>query len=118
MNFLFANIFNDGGPLFMYSNLLILITCIVMLIMAFAKTDKSEKLVDLIKHLSLFGLVWGFLGFFVGMIQSFDAISVANDISPGVLAFGLKIGLLSPSFGMVVFLVSRLGIIGIHLKTK
>lgn len=102
----------------MYSNLLILIVCIIMIIMAFLKSDKSDKLVGLVKHLSLFGLVWGFLGFFVGMIQAFDSIAVATDISPNVLAVGLKIGLLSPSFGMVVFLISRLGIIAISAKKK
>ena len=118
MNFLILSIFNDGGPLFMYSNLLILITCIIMIIMAFLNSEKSDKIIEIVKHLSLFGLVWGYLGFFVGMIQAFDTIAIANDIAPGVLAGGLKIGLLSPSFGMIVFLVARLGIIGLRVKKK
>ena len=118
MNFLFANILNDGGPVFMYSNLIILIVCIVLVIMAFLKEDKRKKMTELVKHLSLLGLVWGFLGFFIGMIQSFDAISAANDIAPGVLAGGLKIGLLSPSMGMFVFLVSRIGIILLTLTKQ
>lgn len=118
MTFLFANLFNDGGPLFMYSNLLILITCIILIILAFLKSERLEKLTELVKHLSLFSLVWGFLGFFIGMIQSFDAISSTTEIHQSVLAGGLKIALLAPAFGMVVFLISRLGIIFLNLKRK
>jgi biopolymer transport protein ExbB/TolQ len=118
MNFLFANLLNEGGPLFMYTNLILLIVCILLIIGAFTKKEQAEKMTHLIKHISLFALVWGFLGFFIGMIYAFDSISLSNDIAPSVLAGGLKIGLLSPSFGLVVFLIARAGIIALVLKKK
>ena len=118
MKFLFSNLLNEGGPLFMYTNLIILILCIALIVIAFTKKEKAEKLTNLIKHLSLFALVWGFFGFFIGMIYAFDSISLANDIAPSVLAGGLKIGLLSPSLGMIVFLIARLGIMVLILKKK
>lgn len=45
------------------------------------------------------------------MIGAFDAIEAARDISPAILAGGIKISLLSPVFGTFIFLIDRLGII-------
>ncbi|TVZ55822.1 hypothetical protein OD91_1090 [Lutibacter sp. Hel_I_33_5] len=118
MKLIFANLLNDGGPTFMYPTLLMLIICIALIVKAFLKGDATGKTVSLIKHISLFVLVWGFLGLFIGLIGAFDSIQMANEISSGVLAGGLKIGLLSPSFGMLTFLVARLGIIGLIFKEK
>ena len=118
MNFLFFNFLNDGGPTFMYPTLLMLLICIVLIVKVFLKGDSDGKTISLIKHISLFALVWGFLGFFVGLIDAFDAISRATDINQRVLAGGLKIGLLSPSFGIITFLVARLGIIALLFKKK
>ena len=116
MKFLFFNLLNDGGPTFMYPMLLILIICIALIAKAFFKGDTDGKVVLLIKHISLFALVFGFFGFMFGMIGAFDLIAKASDISADVLAGGLKIGLLSPSFGMFIFLVARLALIGLALK--
>jgi hypothetical protein len=115
---LFANLLSDGGPIFMYPLLLMLIICIVLLIKAFTKGDESGKLQKLVSSISLFALVWGFLGHLLGLISAMDAISVATSVSHGVLAVGIKVGLLSPTFGMIVFLIARLGIIGLILKKK
>ena len=119
MNFLIINFLNEGGPLFMYTLLILLIVCIVLFIKAFTNGDPNGKTQQLISSISLFALVWGFLGQMIGLIGAFDAISSINgDISTQVLAGGLKIGLLSPSFGMLVFLIVRLGIIGLILRKK
>ena len=116
MNFLIINFLQDGGTMFMYPLLFMLLTCITLIIKTFLKS--TEKLILLIKHISLFALVFGFFGFMMGMIGAFDAISRATDISAGVLASGLKVGLLCPSFGMFIFLVTRLGLIGLTLKNN
>ena len=54
----------------------------------------------------------------IGLITAFDAIEAAGDISPSMLAGGLKIAILSPLFGMVVFLIARIGIIILNLLKK
>ena len=118
MTFLFSNLLNDGGPLFMYTTLIALIICVLLIALVLFKGDPDGKKTSLVKHISLFALVWGCLGLLIGLIGAFDAISMANDVSTGVLAGGLKIGLLSPSFGMVAFLIARLGLIAITLKKK
>lgn len=116
MKILLGNLLSDGGPMFMYPILICLIICVALTIKAFTKGDSDGKTAKLISHISLFALVFGFLGFMIGMIGAMDAISIATSISTGVLAAGLKIGMLSPAFGMLAFLIARLGLIGLHLK--
>ena len=102
----------------MYSNLLILIVVIALVVRAFLKEEHRQRSTDLIKHLSFFALSWGFLGLFIGLIGAFDSIEMASDVSSGVLAAGLKVGLLAPSFGIVVFSIARLGLIALALKKQ
>jgi len=102
---------NEGGPFFTYPTFLLLLITIALLAKVFMKGDALGNTKKLISHIGLFALVWGFLGQFIGLISAFDAIEAAGDISPSILAGGLKIALLSPVFGMFVFLIGRLGII-------
>ena len=63
------------------------------------------------KNLSWIGLfialgpMLGFLGTVVGMVQAFDAIEKAGDISPTVVAGGMKVALLTTVFGLIVAIV-------------
>jgi biopolymer transport protein ExbB len=47
----------------------------------------------------------GFLGTVIGMVQAFDDIQAAGDISPTVVAGGMKVALLTTIFGIVVALI-------------
>jgi len=62
------------------------------------------------------GLVWlslfialapmlGFMGTVIGMIGAFDAIQAAGDISPGVVAGGIKVALLTTVAGLIVAII-------------
>jgi len=62
------------------------------------------------------GLVWlslfisvapmlGFLGTVIGMIRAFDAIESAGDISPRLVAGGIKVALLTTAFGLIVAVI-------------
>ncbi|HLE55655.1 MAG TPA: MotA/TolQ/ExbB proton channel family protein [Rhodothermia bacterium] len=62
------------------------------------------------------GLVWlslfislaplfGFMGTVVGMVLAFDAIEEAGDISPSLVAGGIKVALLTTVFGLVVAVI-------------
>ena len=66
------------------------------------------------------GLVWlslfiavapllGFLGTVVGMIEAFDAIEAAQDISPSVVANGIKVALLTTAAGLVAGIILQVG---------
>ena len=50
----------------------------------------------------------GFMGTVIGMIGAFDAIAQANDISPGVVAVGIKVALLTTVFGLVVAIILQI----------
>ncbi len=47
----------------------------------------------------------GFLGTVVGMVQAFDDIEKAGDISPTVVAGGMKVALITTIFGLIVALI-------------
>lgn len=62
------------------------------------------------------GLIWislcislgpmlGFFGTVVGMVQAFDAIEAAGDISPSVVAGGMKVALITTVGGLIVGMV-------------
>jgi biopolymer transport protein ExbB len=65
------------------------------------------------------GLVWislfialapmlGFLGTVVGMIQAFDTIEAAGDISPSLVAGGIKVALLTTVAGLIVAIILQI----------
>lgn len=47
----------------------------------------------------------GFMGTVIGMIEAFDAIEAAGDISPSLVAGGIKVALLTTVFGLIVAMI-------------
>jgi len=65
------------------------------------------------------GLVWislfiaiapmlGFMGTVIGMIQAFDRIEAVGDLSPAVVAGGIKVALLTTVFGLIVAIILQI----------
>lgn len=50
----------------------------------------------------------GFLGTVIGMIQAFDAIQAAGDISPNIVAGGMKVALITTVAGLIVAMILQL----------
>ena len=50
----------------------------------------------------------GFLGTVIGMVQAFDDIQKAGDISPTVVAGGMKVALITTIFGIIVALILQI----------
>ena len=50
----------------------------------------------------------GFMGTVLGLIQAFDAIEVAGDISPALVAGGMKVALITTVGGLVVAIILQL----------
>lgn len=46
--------------------------------------------------------MFGFMGTVIGMIGAFDAIEIAGDIAPSLVAGGIKIALITTVFGLIV----------------
>ena len=50
----------------------------------------------------------GFLGTVIGMVMAFDQIQIAGDISPTIVASGMKVALITTIFGIIVALVLQI----------
>jgi biopolymer transport protein ExbB len=50
----------------------------------------------------------GFLGTVIGMIEAFDAIQIAGDVSPQLVAGGIKVALITTLFGLIVAIILQI----------
>ncbi len=50
----------------------------------------------------------GFMGTVIGMISAFDAIEIAGDISPSLVAGGIKVALITTVTGLVVAIILQI----------
>ena len=110
--------FNDGGPFFTYPMLILLLVIIALFIKAFMDRGAYKKTISLISSLGWFTVAWGFLGRTFGLIMAFDNVAAHGELTPSLLAEGLKMALLNPLFGIVVFLIARAAIIFLTLIDK
>lgn len=113
------NIFMDGGPLFMSLILICLLTSLFFVIKGFINAKKSvasaQKMLKMAVDSSLLGLVIGFLGSVLGLISAFDSVEAMGNPDPAIFAGGLKISLLTATFGLFTFVVARIGILVLRL---
>jgi membrane-associated HD superfamily phosphohydrolase len=100
--------FQEGGTTGMTLVLICFLIVIFFAIKAFNSLKGSEAVFQknkkLINHAAILGLVISLMNSLMGLIGAFDAIEAAGDISPSLLAGGLKITLLSPLFGLLVLI--------------
>ncbi|MEO0559860.1 MAG: MotA/TolQ/ExbB proton channel family protein, partial [Bacteroidota bacterium] len=52
--------------------------------------------------------MFGFLGTVIGMVEAFDAIEEAGDISPSLVAGGIKVALLTTVFGLITAIILQI----------
>ena len=111
----FVDRFNEGGPFFMSLILICLLLSIYFLVRGFLSFRKnlslSKKMLRLAEDSSLLGLVIGFLGSVVGLITAFDSLEAMGNVDPSVFAGGLKLSLLTATFGLFSFVIVRLDIL-------
>jgi biopolymer transport protein ExbB len=50
----------------------------------------------------------GFMGTVIGMIDAFDSIQAAGDISPSLVAGGIKVALLTTVFGLITAIILQI----------
>ena len=69
------------------------------------QTSNLEKGCSWIKLFIAMAPSLGFLGTVIGMVMSFDNIQAAGDISPTIVAGGMKVALITTIFGIIVALI-------------
>ena len=111
----FADRFNEGGPFFMSLILICLLLSIYFLVRGFLSFRKnlplSKKMLRLAEDSSLLGLVIGFFASIIGLITAFDSIEALGNPDPSIFAGGLKVSLLTATFGLFTFVIVRLDIL-------
>ncbi len=118
----FVKRFHEGGPFFMTLILICFLLSIFFIVRGFLILKKdhilSEKMLRLTVDSSLLGLVLGFLGSVIGLISAFDSFEAAGNPSPVLFARGLKVSLLTATFGLFAFVVARIGILVLRALHK
>jgi len=109
---------NEGGPFFTYPIIVFLIIIIALFVKGYIRKENNKKIISLIASIEWFAVAWGFLGRTFGLIVAFDNIAAAGELTPPLMAEGLKMAILNPLLGISVFLIARLGIIILTLLQK
>lgn len=109
---------NDGGPAITYTILLLLLVIVALFLKAVLEGDYSKKSRSILASLGWFALAWGYLGRTIGLIMAFDKIAAMGEITPEATAGGLKMALVGPLCGITAFLVARLAILVIQIRSK
>ena len=71
-----------------------------------AKTSKTKSLSELILFLGSFTLLFGVFWQVTGLLQALTAIEIAGDISPALIAEGLKVSSYAPTYGFILFIIT------------
>ncbi len=71
-------------------------------------TGRLESGVSWISLFIALAPMLGFMGTVIGMIKAFDDIAAAGDISPTVVASGIKVALLTTVFGLIVAIILQI----------
>jgi hypothetical protein len=109
-----ANLFYMGGPLFMGILTLLLVVMVAVAVYFFISivANKTGDKVNFrhqltyVKSVGLFTMITGILGQMIGLLQAFKAIEQAGDVSPAILAGGLKVSMITTLYGIFIYLLS------------
>ena len=81
------------------------------------KVNESSQLkLSLIKDVGLFALIIGILASALDLTSAFQAIEIAGDVRPGLLAAGLKLTFIPTIYGLMIYALSL--VIYFVLSTK
>lgn len=102
--------FYEGGPLFMaivtIAGLAMIFFSVKSAIRIFVKKDFSGSGVNFILMFGSLSFILGLLAQAIGMFQAFEAIQQAGDISPALIAGGLRVSMIAPLYGAFYFILS------------
>lgn len=104
-------LFFEGGTLFM-GTLSIILACIIALGAYILFDQKSipifKERAGLIRSLGLFAFMVGIFGQLIGLFSAFQYIEKVGQISPQMLAGGIRVSSITTIYGMSIFIVAYL----------
>ena len=112
-----------GGVEFMHSiTLLFLFNLAVIayiIISHLKKKSVDAKWIETIKHVGGLAVAFGTFGTLAGLFFAFDALEAAKEIIPfQVIMGGLKVGLITILYGLIVFFISMIVYVAMKLKIR
>jgi biopolymer transport protein ExbB/TolQ len=117
-------LFYMGGPVFMGIITLTGLSMIVVAVVNGLPVLKGEvdelttPKLRYIKEVGLLAMILGILSTLVGLYNAFAAIEQVRDISPAMLAGGLKVSLITILYGMITYVISILIWLGLSWKAR
>ena len=110
------DLFVMGGSLFMGILTILLVIILATsvyfgLSIASGKAEEKKNFshrLTYLKSLGLFTMITGILGQLIGLTEAFKAIEAAMDISPAIMAGGLKVSMITTLYGILINLLSIL----------
>jgi len=70
--------------------------------------EKLRSKIGYIKSVGLFAMIVGILGQLMGLFQAFQAIEKMGDVSPALLAGGIKVSMITTLYGIIIYAISLL----------
>lgn len=105
----------EGGPWFMFPIAVMWVTTIILSAKSYINYFSENRNTEMIaKHkrtilfLGSFALIFGMLGQLIGLYGALDVIEQVGDVSPYLIAGGLKVSMLTVIYGMSLLLFSAL----------
>ena len=110
------SLFFEGGVLFMsiltiialFAFAVSIINAIPIFTHKVADIGVTRHKLGYIKSLGLLALVFGLLGQLIGLYSAFQAIETMGEVTPAMLAGGLKVSSISSLYGMIIFVLTYL----------
>jgi hypothetical protein len=113
----------EGGMPFMAP--LTFIFLIIIGLIAFSvlsliqKKEINQKIFEFIRQLGGFALAWGTFGTIVGLYFAFKSLSEMKETLPmNVIMGGLKVGLITVIYGLIIFMISLAAFVGLRAVNK
>ncbi len=113
----------QGGYLFMLPLTLLALAVVGTAIWAFAAQFRGSAVAGAraVFHLGLFAFVLGLLSQAISLYQMFAAIeSVGGSVAPALVVGGLRVSLIAPVFGVLIFVVALVlhGALRLHGRVR
>ncbi|GAA4826165.1 MotA/TolQ/ExbB proton channel family protein [Algivirga pacifica] len=115
-------LFYQGGVLFMSILTLEAIVALVLVVMilkgrAILTTEEAKEKVGLLKSIGVLALVTGMLGQLIGLYSAFEHIANMGNVSPSMLAGGVKVSMISTLYGLLICVGCYVVALGVSAKS-
>lgn len=110
----------EGGIMYMAPLTLLLLGNLGLIaFVLFSKIQNKQFWIEAIRQIGLLALVWGAFSTMVGLYQAFGDLSNMTEPLPfTVIMGGLKVALITALYGLVIFIISLMGFMGLKMISK